>query len=462
MIGITNKKLKGEKLMANNQSLSRQWKYRKRRRKRQWRIAAVVLSVIGLGLGIQHALGNPLGQWMETVISTESSSSFSDEIDNKIDEPNDTQVGEEGSEGEAEYEKHPSHATSPERGLSEADQENANEDNISDTDTITLAFVGDVLLGSTVENLLIEHGYEYPYQYMKAVLQQADFTLANLETPVTDRGEPLDKQYAYRSHPDVLPAFKEAGFDIVNLANNHILDYQVDGLMSTLRHLQNEDIYYVGAGENIDEAFQPVVVEKDGVKVAVLGFSRVVPDGSWKAAENRPGVASTYNYTKPIEAIENAAKTADIVVVLAHWGDEREDFPNEYQKELARRYIDAGADVIVGSHPHVLQGIEFYNGKWIAYSLGNFIYTTRDDGQEDTYKTWESGVLEAECDKNGDCQLQIIPVYNKWALPKPMEEDDAAALIQRLNEISFGVEINSDGKIAPLQKESEEVVESEK
>lgn len=311
-------------------------------------------------------------------------------------------------------------------------------------ETVKISFVGDVLLGSTVNNLLEQHGYDYPYQDVKSLLQAPDLTVANLETPITTRGTAEDKTFAYRSSPDVLPAFKEAGFDLVSLANNHTMDYGVVGLLDTLDYLDEEGIHRVGAGRDVEEAYRPYVWESSGITVAFLSFTRVVSKGSWKAGHGFPeGLAETYDHTLAVEAVTKAKEQADLVVVLAHWGEERHDDPNDIQIDLARRYIDAGADLIVGSHPHVLQGFEQYKGKWIAYSLGNFIFTTRDDAP----KTLDSSILEATCSKQG-CDLQLVPIFTKWAKPVVMEEQQGRELFRRLTSISRQAEVQDDGRIS--------------
>jgi hypothetical protein len=307
---------------------------------------------------------------------------------------------------------------------------------------VSMAFVGDVLLADRVEVLMKQNGYDYPYSKVKDLLQKADVAVANLETPVTERGTKQIKEYAYRSSPQALPALKEAGIDLVNLANNHVMDYGPEGLLDTIAHLDRNGIQHMGAGKDAAEAFQPVVVEKKGVKIAFLGFSRVVPNHSWKAGVNHPGVADTYNYTLPVEAVKKAKTQADLAVVFTHWGVERKEKPESYQTELAHRYIDAGADLIVASHPHVLQGLEQYHGKWIAYSLGNFIFTTNDVPQ-----TWDTVIMEAACSKEGQCGLHLIPINNKWAKPEPMPPEQGLKLFERLSAISANVKVEPDGTV---------------
>jgi poly-gamma-glutamate capsule biosynthesis protein CapA/YwtB (metallophosphatase superfamily) len=311
-----------------------------------------------------------------------------------------------------------------------------------DPNLVQLAFVGDILLASGVETLMKQNGFDYPYKDVKDLLQQPDLTIGNLETPVTDRGVLLKKEYNYRSPPLALPALKEAGIDLVNLANNHVMDYGTEGLLDTMDHLDNTGILRVGAGHDAKEAFNPVIIEKNGIKIAFLGFSHVVPDVSWKAGVKHPGVADTYDYKAPVLAIEKARAEADLVVVIAHWGIERTDTPVAYQTDLAHRYIDAGADLVIGGHPHVLQGIEAYKGKWIAYSLGNFIFTTNS-----VKETLETFVLNATCSKERQCTLAVVPIQTVYAKPVRMNAEQGQALFDRISSVSFHAQIQPDGQI---------------
>lgn len=308
---------------------------------------------------------------------------------------------------------------------------------------VRMAFVGDVLLASTVETVLKQKGYDYPYSQLKEYLQKPDITIANLEQPLTDKGTPDKNQiYTFRASAAVLPAFKEAGFDVVNLANNHMMDFGAVGLLDTLEHLDKAGIKRTGAGKNIEEAYKPAIVEANGTKVAFLGFSRKYPNASWKAGPGKPGTTQAYNHTEAVEAIKKTKQQADLVVAIAHWGEERKDKPEPYQRDLAKHFIDAGADLVIGGHPHVLQGFEKYKGKWIAYSLGNFIFTTNAHAP-----TWETIVLEAVCAKEKGCALKAVPVLTKDALPVRMNETDGAKLLERISGISFGAKVKSDGQL---------------
>ncbi|GBF72866.1 hypothetical protein PA598K_01143 [Paenibacillus sp. 598K] len=340
----------------------------------------------------------------------------------------------------------PDSSSSPTSPEPESESEAVAQEDAAD-DEVTLSFVGDILLAASVEKLMREHGWDYPYAEALSYLSDADLTAGNLENPITRRGTPAeDKQYVFKGAPESLPALRDAGFDIVGLANNHTLDMGVVGLMDTMEHLDTAGIPHVGAGNDDVEAFAPVVLEARGVKVAYLSVSRVLPVVAWKADSDREGVAETYDPSRAVRAIKAANEQADLVIVMVHWGKERVDRPLDYQRQLARDYVDAGADLVIGSHPHVLQGFEQYNGKWIAYSLGNFIFNMTA-----TPATADTGVLDARCTRSGDCKLKLHPMRQVKSQPKPLVGEEAAALLQRISSISYGAVIDGEGNIYAKQ-----------
>ncbi|WP_042162875.1 CapA family protein [Paenibacillus gorillae] len=347
------------------------------------------------------------------------------------------------SEGETPVKNDPGSAGSGDNGSKGDNGSSSGGESGSSGEKIRLAFVGDILLASSVEDQLKRYGYDFPYAKSLLYLSEPDLTAGNLEYPVTEGGTPADdKEFVFKGSPLALPALRDAGFDVVNLANNHTLDHGVKGLFDTMSHLDEAGISHIGAGKDDIEAFTPVIKESRGIKIAYIGLSRVVPKTSWKADKNTPGVAETYDTTRAKAAIAKAKEQADLVVVMVHWGKERVDTPEQYQRNFAREYIDSGADLVIGSHPHVLQGFEKYKGKWIAYSLGNFIFSVYPKG-----KSGETGVLDATCTAKGDCDLQFHPMYADQAQPKPMEENQAQALIDRLTSISFKVKLRKDGTL---------------
>lgn len=344
----------------------------------------------------------------------------------------------DASENTSENEPEPP-VSEDENTVTEPGEAGGNEDKIS------LSFVGDLLVADYVSAITDKEGYPFLYKPSMLYLSEPDLTAGNLEFPITARGVPVEgTPYVFKGSPDVLPAMRDAGFDIMSLANNHALDQGVEGMLDTMNYLDEAGLSHMGAGNNDTEAFAPVIKEVRGIKVAYIGLSRVVPFSSWKADKNVAGVAESYDTRRALEAVAKAKKDADIVVVMVHWGKERVAQPEPYQKDFGKQYIDAGADLVIGSHPHVLQGFEMYKGKWIAYSLGNFIFTSYP---KET--AGETGVLDAVCTKSGDCEMTFHPMFTVNAQPTPLEGEKAKAVLDRLSSISFGVTLGEDGALKP-------------
>lgn len=352
------------------------------------------------------------------------------------DKDNTEDAGNAGGESEAPDETGSEPAPEPDSGAIDGGM-------IGEDEAITMSFVGDLLPGEYLTPLMEQNGFDYPYRNALLYLSEPDITAGNLELPITLGGTPIEgTPYVYKGHPDVLPAIKEAGFDVLSLANNHAMDQGLEGMTDTIRYLKETGFGYMGTGNNDKEAFEPYYTEAKGVKVAFVGLSRVIPYAELKADRNTPGIAETYDTTRAVAAIKKAEENADLVVVMVHWGDDGTDRPVEYQTVNARAYIDAGADLVIGAHPHVLQGFEVYKGKWIAYSLGNFIFSAYPKGN------WaETGVLDAACTKDGNCKLKFNPMIVVQGQPTPIEGDAAAAMLERLSSVSYGARIEADGTL---------------
>ena len=242
---------------------------------------------------------------------------------------------------------------------------------------ITLLFAGDVYLSQHVLGAYDKAGGIHGVldEGIRAEIDAADIFMVNQEFPFTERGTKAeDKQYTFRLPHDRLHIMNEMGIDVVTLANNHILDFGPEGITDSIAALKEAGIQYVGAGENLEEAKKLEIIEAGGRRIGFLGTSRVYMAASWAAGENHPGVFSTYDPTLPIEEIKKADEQVDYLVVYVHWGVERETTPKEYQRVMGRQYIDAGADIVIGSHPHVLQPLEYYKDKPIMFSMGNFVF----------------------------------------------------------------------------------------
>ncbi len=215
--------------------------------------------------------------------------------------------------------------------------------------------------------------FDYPFSGTAAELQKGDILVGNLEAPLTRGGtEFLGKKFRFRVHPDIAPALKRTGFTVVTLANNHIMDFGRDGLADTLTSLDRVQLLHTGAGANLTEARRPAIAMARGRRVAFLAYSLTYPD-EFYANASRPGTAQGLLKTVT-DDIAEARRSVEYVVVSFHWGEELAEFPKPYQRKAAHAAIDAGANLVLGHHPHVLQGIERYKGKSIFYSLGNFVF----------------------------------------------------------------------------------------
>ncbi|MEA3078129.1 MAG: hypothetical protein QOF60_3037 [Actinomycetota bacterium] len=268
--------------------------------------------------------------------------------------------------------------------------------------TATLAFAGDVHGEGPVRDLL-ERG-ENPLAAMADRLQAADLVAVNLETPVAHpgTGTPQSKQYVFLAGTELLDALVRSGVDIVNLANNHALDHGPEALLETIDHARQAGLTPVGAGANAAEAYRPAYFRVRSRTIAVLGLSRVVPPG-WAATATKPGVASAYDERTAMQAIRNAKAQADDVVVIVHWGVELARCPGDDIVGLAHRLHQAGASIVAGHHPHVLQGISNGDEGVTAYSLGNFVW------YHDEPPTNETGVLEVELGLEGRPRPTFLP-----------------------------------------------------
>ncbi|GIO84305.1 hypothetical protein J25TS5_12370 [Paenibacillus faecis] len=328
-------------------------------------------------------------------------------------------------------------------GEDEAGSEADREREADSGERLLIHFAGDTIFSSKVAEKLEKEGYDYPYRYVRELFQNDDLSVVNLETPVTDGGTAAEnKTFVFKSSPKALPELAKAGVEAVNLANNHTLDQGVEGLLDTIAHLKESKLHFVGAGKNSTEAYAPVYIERKGIVIALCGFTRVIPESHWAAGKG-PGVAAAYDASQAVKAIQSARKKADLVLVSVHWGKERTTKLEEHQTSLAHQFIDAGADLVIGGHPHVLQGLENYKGKWIAYSTGNFIFTKSKDP-----KTWETAVFAAECSRNGDCDLKLIPYKTELGQPVPMTEEEGAKVLKEVESFSPGVSIGASGKVS--------------
>ncbi len=266
--------------------------------------------------------------------------------------------------------------------------------------SVLLAAVGDVMLARTVEEYAARYGVDYPFAPVAPALKQADIAVANLECSITLGGDPWPKTYVFRAHPSMAVGLARSGLNALSLANNHILDFGFAGLTETRRHLETRGLAVVGAGADRAEAERPLVYNVRGTRVAMIAWVSYAP-ADFAAGDARPGVAYLDDLDRMARQIEAAKEQADAVVGRLHGGREYEPLPTAQQQMAARRAVDAGADLVLGHHPHVLQPTEMYGGKLIVYSLGNFVFDIDNyDSARDGAILWawvgKGGVRRAE------------------------------------------------------------------
>lgn len=236
-----------------------------------------------------------------------------------------------------------------------------------------LLFVGDVMLSRGVGRIMAEKGdWIYPFLEISKTLQDADLLVGNLEGPIGSHGVRVGSIYSFRANPQAVAGLASAGFDVLSLANNHIWDYGREALGDTFQILDQAGIGYIGAGRDYPEAHRPLVREVKGTKIAFLAYTDLIPQ-SVTGELSQPAVAFM-DLKQIIPDIEKAKELADLVVVAFHWGEEYQTKHNQKQEVIAHAVIDAGADLVIGHHPHVMQEVEQYKDGYIAYSLGNFVF----------------------------------------------------------------------------------------
>ena len=267
---------------------------------------------------------------------------------------------------------------------------------------VSLVFAGDTVLNDDAGDM-IARGQD-PFAPFASYLAQADFRMANLECVVSTLGEAVDKVYTFQAHPRVLPVIKQH-FHAVALANNHSGDAGPVAFADMLQALTREGIGFVGGGMNLKEAHQPLLVNIRGVRIALLSYNEFHPR-SFEAGVNLPGVA--WSEDTQVVADIRAAKQlhrADVVIPIMHWGWENERQANARQRQLARTMVLAGADAVIGGHPHVTQEVTLVHGKPVIFSVGNFVMKETDN--EHQRRGW---LLKLFLDKKGVTRFETLPV----------------------------------------------------
>ena len=316
----------------------------------------------------------------------------------------------------------------------------------ADHEKVTLAFVGDIgfAQGYATINKYRSNGSDIHNSMDEGVLsimQGADIMMANNEFPYSDRGTPTpNKTFTFRADPKDAHIMQDMGVDIVGLANNHAYDYGPDALIDTIDTLNDIRLPFVGAGKNIDEAMHPAYFHVNGHVVSIVAATQIERLGSpdtKEATADSPGVLRTLDPKKAVAAIEEAAANSDFTVMFVHWGTESTDLVEKSQRDLARAYVDAGADLIIGAHPHVLQGIDYVDDVPVFYSLGNFWFNS---------KTLDTCIVRATLDN--ECklsQVEFIPCIQRGSCVVSATDSEKARIFEYMRGISNYAEIDGNG-----------------
>ena len=295
----------------------------------------------------------------------------------------------------------------------------AKDVNSSKPEIVRLVFVGDIMLDE-LPGAAIARGDD-PFRHFADVLRSADAAIGNLECVIAAGGKPEDKKYTFRAHPRCAGVLAKH-FDALSVANNHSGDYGKEAFAEQLKILKAAGLPYFGGGHDWKEAHTPLILELRGLRIALLGYNEFKPR-SFEAGQNTPGLAWSGGEDDQVIADIRAAREqhkADLVIPYMHWGWEHEP-ENDRQRELARKMIDAGADVVVGGHPHVTQGVEYYRNRLIVYSIGNFVFNGFEE--EEARRGW---VLQLTLNKDGLVEWNtVVARLDEEGIPHPAPKTES-------------------------------------
>lgn len=309
---------------------------------------------------------------------------------------------------------------------------------------ITLNFIGDV---SLADNWYIMPKYDERGKKIHGILspevvntiKSADIGVANNEFTISDRGTKMPKKYyTFRGSPNRLSIYEEMGINLLTLANNHIYDFGETAFNDSIDTLTQYNIPYIGAGKNIEEAKEPFYYIVNGYKIAFVNATRaekfiLTPE----ATQTTGGILRCYDPTTFINVISEAKKQSDFVIALIHWGKEDSSQLEQVQIDTSKQYIDAGADLIVGTHAHTLQGIDFYNNKAIIYNLGDFIFNN---------ETKDTAIFTLKIDNDGNFKYYFIPCLEKEEYTSLLTGTEKERVLNKIRNLSPNITINKDGE----------------
>ena len=278
---------------------------------------------------------------------------------------------------------------------------------------IKLILVGDLMLDRGVANQIKKHGdFNYPFLNLADFLNSTDLVFGNLEGPISSGGVKQGSIYSFRFDPKVAEALRWAGFDVVSLANNHILDYGSTALLDTRSYLEESGVKFAGAGKNYEEANGAAILEVKSKKLAFLAYTNLLPKGL--AAQGGQAGVSDFDVSKIKTKIKELKEKADLVIVSMHWGEEYQPKVSLSQQKIAHEFIEVGADLVVGHHPHVPEEIEQYKDGWIIYSLGNFVFDKNFSDETMEGLVAEVKIIDGKIDSVEPIRVKINPTFQPY------------------------------------------------
>lgn len=312
--------------------------------------------------------------------------------------------------------------------------------NVEHKENVSVAVTGDVMFARKMPNVLSMDSS--PFEGVSNVTSTVDLLLVNFENAATTSGDALKGDVPLKCDPSYVPLLKANNLTVAGLANNHAFDYGITGMKDTIQNLKDNDIAVMGAGNNADEAHAAVVKEVNGRKITILNymdsenFAEYSQDVMPKATDSDAGYSAYDSEDAKKQIAEN--NDSDLIIAYMHFGNEYSNSPNENQVNISHELIDYGADVVIGSHPHVPEGIDMYKGKPIFYSLGNFIFDQSNTATHVAYFV--------ELDLSGDtCECTVYPIYISNYLPQFMSSDDGSSLLGGLTPLTDELEITDEG-----------------
>lgn len=333
-------------------------------------------------------------------------------------------------------------------------EENSTKENgIKENDTgvyknVTLSFVGDIY----VSPMMYEH-YQTSgisgviSERIQSIFRSVDIAAADHEYVCGDL--PESSKVDYQQYTFLTPAAREGilkdfSFDVMTLANNHMMDYGTEGLASTINEVKKQGIEVIGGGSDLSQAMAPYIREVNGKKIAILAATRVVPQIDWYAQKDKAGLMTTYEQTDRFQMLKDeitrlkTQENCDIVIMYVHWGNDSDKTILNSQVTLGHGYIDAGADIVIGNHTHVLQGMEFYQGKLICYGISNFLFGSYHS---------DTMVLTLEIDEKNNITPKMLPCSSELFYTAEIEGEAAENMFRYIESMSSNVSILNDGRI---------------